>query len=558
MAVQIPSVALVKRELMSNLRRVVSFLCVLLFVGIAMAFAVGMWPKSSDITWAAISSRALFMVFTNLLLAGSMMFIPSLAASTISAEKEQQTFDLLIMTLIRPSGILAAKLLNTVGFLVLLAVAVMPVFGVTFFLVGFDWRQVWVAVAVIMATTFSCASVGILSSALFRRRFVAVMGAYLGVAAITLGPSFLATFGGMAMFGIRGMGDLMEVCAVTTFPFATLNMVLQGMGSSSYLVLALAYHGAVVGVCSFLTLLILRRPPAPPKVDYRKPIDDPAVLRRRKYYWLIDPLKRKKPIEDNRNPMLVKELRWGMMGRGTAMVRVFYISLIVYFLGGVSGVYLEHSFMNLLPWIVFQMAITAAVAPALMANILTKEFELGNMDMLRSTLLTPRGIMLGKGFAGFAIASPAMLAAVASAIPLVFLGLSGREWQLLLTGYVTLCLCVAISSSIGLFSSVLTRRTSTSLALSYFLSATVFVGIPAVLGVLYELRVSFFKELDEEVICFLSPIIAFIENAAEITGRNDSPITFYWVANVALYAALVVLLVTVSVRIFSRYRMSDR
>ncbi len=557
MAVQIPAIALVKRELVSSLRRVPSFLVVLLFVSVCTAFAVELWPRTSNIAWGAMSSRALFGAFTNILLSGAVLFVPALAASTISGEKEQETFDLLSITLISPLGILVGKLLNTVGFVVILAVAIMPVFGVTFFLVGFDLGQVTVAVAVILATTFSCASVGILSSAVFRRRFVAIMGAYLGVLGVTLGPSMLAMFAGMATVGLSGMEEIMEVCAATTIPFATLGLVLMGPYSLRYLVGALVYHGGVTAICLFLSLLIIRRPPKPPKVDYRKPIDDPKVLRRRKFYWLIDPLKRKKPIEDGRNPMLVKELRWGLISQGTAMVRVFYISFIVYFIIGMFGVYLEGRYGNLLPWLMFQFVITATIAPAMMANILTKEFELGNIDMLRTTLLTPRDIVLGKGTAGFLAASPALLAAVASSVPLVFLRLGLRQYELLFTGYVTLTLCVLLSSSISLFSSMLTRRTSTSLALSYFLSAGVFIGIAGLFAVLHELRVPFFWKLDDEIIALLSPIAAFLVNATQIAGKG-SPITLYWAASVAAYTAFALALVGISVKIFSRYRMRDR
>ena len=41
---QLPSRALVKRELLSNLRRVPSFLCLVLFVGFCTFVVVAMWP----------------------------------------------------------------------------------------------------------------------------------------------------------------------------------------------------------------------------------------------------------------------------------------------------------------------------------------------------------------------------------------------------------------------------------------------------------------------------------------------------------------------------------
>ena len=78
-------------------------------------------------------------------------------------------------------------------------------------------------------------------------------------------------------------------------------------------------------------------------------------------------------------------------------------------------------------WILFQNYVTVLLAPALMANALTKEMELGNLDMLRMTLLRPRDITLGKLAAGamalFPVRAKLLQAAIALQPGLEYFGL---------------------------------------------------------------------------------------------------------------------------------------
>jgi hypothetical protein len=213
----------------------------------------------------------------------------------------------------------------------------------------------------------------------------------------------------------------------------------------------------------------------------------------------------------------------------------------------------------MLNWMLAQNVLTVLMAPALMAGTLTKEYELGNLDMLRMTLLKPREIILGKLFAGALSMSPALLAAVISVVPVIFLGV--RNWDMLIAGYVTLFVCALLSLSIGLASSMMTKRTTVALAISYALTVLVFWGADRVF-----LRAWGYYQLnflgnarDPELLRLaLSPIGALVQNAEgtryRLAGIDMGP----WSVSMAIAIAFGVSTIFVSIRIFKRYKMTDR
>jgi ABC-type transport system involved in multi-copper enzyme maturation permease subunit len=561
---QLPSRALVKRELLSNLRRVPSFLCLLLFVGFCTFVVVSIWPTQGlNITLVGTLSRRLIVFVSYAMLFAAAIFVPALAAGAIVTEKEQRTFDLLNLTLISPGGIVMGKLLNTVGFYLLLVAAVMPVLGVIFFLVGVDWVVLVQSFCIIFATSVSCAVVGILSSAFFKRTFVAIAFAYLGMLflmgglvlpflliALVLGPDFV--------------GRVIEKWSTVTSPLMTLAQSVTGMSLSWWdFALAMVYQVVFITICARLTLQILRRPQEPIKVETRKPIDDPLVLEARRKtfpFYLIDPLRRKKQIDDQQNPMMVRELRWGLMNRGTILVRVCYSMFILYFIMGSAMMYLERSYETIFPWLIIQMVLTVALIPALVGNLFTKEYELGNIDMLRMTLLQPRQIVLGKAVAGAVSVAPALIAAILAGLPALFLKLSSREWSLILTGYTTLFVCALVALALTVFASLLTRRTSTSLVLSYVFNAFVFVGLFAICIFVAEMLIGWRGTSQElgAAFAFTSPIGAFIYGVVETRWRGSSSHTVYWASNVVMFTLLSAGLILLSVLGFERFRMRDR
>jgi ABC-type transport system involved in multi-copper enzyme maturation permease subunit len=297
-----------------------------------------------------------------------------------------------------------------------------------------------------------------------------------------------------------------------------------------------------------------RKPPPPPQHHLIQPIDNKGVLLERRLtfpFYLVDPLKRKKPIEDGRNPMLVRELRWGLLDRADSLIRMFYMAFLVYLsIGGfgflTGGWSQAGSEWYICRWLTLQMLGTVVVAPALLATTLTREYETGNMDMLRTTLMTPREIIVGKLCGGLAAASPLLLAAVGSCLPLLYA--LRNELAIVVSGYITLFVCVGLCLALALFASLLTTHSTNALVLTYLFTLLVFLGpsglfmmLPAkVAGYLYWLG---------------SPPTVFAYLIA--TPEKGSFSRVLWLGNTALFAGFALALVVATVYGFARYRLRD-
>ena len=564
MRVYFPALSLVKRELLSTLRGVRAFLLLVLFVCAGVLYAWLNWPESDGSFWmASVLSRFMMQTFIILLFGACTLFVPAFSASAIVVERERATYDLLRMTLIRPSGILFAKMLNAVGLFLLILVGLAPVLSVAFFLIGVDPVQMGQALAIIVATTIACAAAGVLSSAMFNRTLFAMGASYVLVIMLMIGPLilvYLASAIAPFFVSVRAVFGSVEYLATVVSPVVTMiTLVGTSIGtkglSGTQILLSLCYQAVFALSCLGVALYFIRRPQRPMKVEDSKPIDNRSILAQRKLTWpfyIIDPLRRKKPIEDGRNAMLVREIRWGLLNRGTTLIRVFYCSFVVYFFSGAVASIDARSFDTMGRWMLIQIVLTIIIAPALMANVFTKEYELRNVDMLRMTLLSPREMILGKLFAGYVSVGPLVAAAVLSCLPLIALG--ARNWMMLGVGYATLLICVSVSLSLTLTASIFTRRTAAALVLGYSLSVVVFIGlwyVAAAMGA------------SDDFAYMLSPVGSYVRSAnlsllGGYAGRGQGVRLEYWFYAMGMWASVAATLIAASIILFTRFRMTDR
>ncbi len=516
-----PSLALVRRELITLLRGRRAWLFLALFVGGCMSVAVMAWPEVD--AWTAPRPELATVLFTTIcaaMAAGAVLLLPGIAALSLVAERDQDTYDQLRLTLISNAGIVMAKFVNVLGFYLLLCVAALPVMGVVFFTVGLDLRQVFLSVAGLVMLGATCASVGLFAGSVVSRPIGAIICAYLSVVVC-------------GVLGTAILGNLRSSSILNAFTI-------------------IAAGGAMLNTfCLYLAKDILQPGSEPKQVSQKKPIDDPEVLdkRRKRFpFYLVDPLRRKDMIPDGQNPMLVKEIRWGFMTRTTIAIRVFYISLIAYSIVGLVAAW-PHLWM----WnaadaaarsILAQTILTLALCPALMANSFTKERELGNLDMLRMTLLTPRQIIFGKCAAGALAAGPVLVAATLTFFPLLLMLRNEHNAAIvLLAGYPTLLVCVWVSLCLGVYCSLQTKRTIAALTLNYLLNVAVFagaqIGLRAWRVLSYAQQVVMRQASDEmeDIVAVLSPITAF-ERCADALRHSDLHWLGYWGIGMLVFVAL--------------------
>jgi len=381
-------------------------------------------------------------------------------------------------------------------------------------------------------------------STVFRSSIAATFAAYIFTGLFCFGPMLLMMLLAMVL-SARSVSNLIEEAFLLS-PFGMLFAIWGFAGMFGSLVWGVLYQLAVILICRIFLGRRLSRTVEPPKVESTKPIDDPALLRERRRtfpFYLIDPLRRSPLIPDDMNPMWIKELRWGIGRRGAVLIRLFYGFLIGYSLLSLALLYLQGFGRTdeCGMWMVIQMVLTASLAPILLVNTFSKEFEIGNMDMLRMTLLDPRDIIRGKLLAGVSTLAPLVLAAGLSNfwLPLVS---PGMGWDLFFIGCGTLLVSTFLAACVGLLASVLTRKTSTAIVLSYFLNLCLFLGLSLLVLFIMAGLLQGLDCVEASFVCFFSPIGAFAWNVGN-ARRGSSLLTLYWTGNVLTFLLLALLTV---------------
>jgi len=135
--------------------------------------------------------KALFLGTAFIALVQVGLIVPSQAANAIASEKERQTYDLLILTMLSPWKIVVGKLMAALAYALLLIVAVIPFMALSFFFGGVTGLEVVLALVGLVVTAVLFGSLGIFWSTLMRRPMAATITATAVNVALVLGIPFL-------------------------------------------------------------------------------------------------------------------------------------------------------------------------------------------------------------------------------------------------------------------------------------------------------------------------------------------------------------------------------
>jgi ABC-2 type transport system permease protein len=122
------------------------------------------------------------------------LIAPTFAASAISSEREQQTFDLLIASLARPSTILFGKLGAALSYLFLTLFGSLPLIALTYSLGGVALRDIAIAYLVMVVSGVTFCSMSFLWSTLIRRGVLAQLTSLISVIFLVAALPALALF----------------------------------------------------------------------------------------------------------------------------------------------------------------------------------------------------------------------------------------------------------------------------------------------------------------------------------------------------------------------------
>ncbi|HJQ67379.1 MAG TPA: ABC transporter permease subunit [Blastocatellia bacterium] len=106
---------------------------------------------------------------------------PTFSASAISSEREQETFDLLVASLARPSTIVVGKVGAALSYLLVILLGSMPVVALAYSLGGVALRDLAISYLLMLVACIAFCSISFLWSCVIRRGVMAIMMSLVSV-----------------------------------------------------------------------------------------------------------------------------------------------------------------------------------------------------------------------------------------------------------------------------------------------------------------------------------------------------------------------------------------
>ncbi len=443
------------RELLVNLRSNRAFLLQLAYVsflGVVVYFAWPTGPEGTNQVGAGVAQRLFDLFFLGQFFLVALV-APTFAAGSITGEKERKTYEMLLASPLEPSTILIGKLLSSLTYLILLIISSLPLMILCFLLGGILLSEIVRAYLVLILAAGTFGLISVACSSFFGRTSSALVVSYLVILPLAL----------VCIALTRTDSDLRDFVSIAILPPWCL------------------------AIWTIVGILVNRRLLHPPDVgsEGNEVVDEEEEM---KYAVgvvidrdlfpdkLFAPAKRTDLMPDGTNPVLEKELRSEIFSQGTLMLRlVIQVSMFL-------SIPLMAIFLFLRPdlasyYVVYVLTFNLLVGPVFSAGSITQERERKTLGLLLTTLLQPGQIVFAK-----------LLASVRVSTVLTFL-----LTEQLLLGYIlvpelrdrfhTLLIFLALiavtcllTSSIGLFCSALSWRTSASIVLTYMTLLVLFAG----------------------------------------------------------------------------------
>ena len=186
-------VPILKKEFITLLRTRKAYVFLLLTVIFSILFCSIFWPSqgSAFYTYGAEAGRTFFIFFSFALLGLVSLITTAFTAGSFTTEYENQTYDLLFLTLISPPSILLAKLISSLGFLLLLITSLLPVLSSALLIGGVRFSEIAQSLAVLVTSIITFGVIGMACSLIFRRTVVSLVVSEVCVLFIVIGQLLL-------------------------------------------------------------------------------------------------------------------------------------------------------------------------------------------------------------------------------------------------------------------------------------------------------------------------------------------------------------------------------
>ena len=412
-----------------------------------------------------------------------ILFVPGVAATALTGEKEANTLEMLYASRLRPGQIIWGKIGLAVAYPLVLLASGLP------FLALLNWRGdvrtgdlLW-GVGLLATTAVFLSVLSLTVSALCRTSAVALVVSYLivlGVCGATLVPAaiMLAHTGGTTAEVLHYIRSVSPVAAALSRlrPGVIEVGAARDMLPISYVFVPAAW--ALTALCAGVVVLKLRRPPADPDAFGAGAAlagGDRSIGRR--MMFLIDPKKQRRPIRWA-NPVASKERRTAALSSGRWMIRIFYGALFMSLALSVMAMAGQAYYADLLQYlaailVAFQVGLVALVTPSLTSPAVSTEVENGTFETLRLTRLRAGQIFWGKFLPAFLPAVLPMIALLPSYFALAWVNPGyAAHFQKLMP---VIAMAVLFCCTLGLACSSFVPRTAQATVAAYLVTAALFV-----------------------------------------------------------------------------------
>ncbi len=445
-----------QREMLVNLRMGRAFVLLLFYQALLAVLVYFAWPREGRLEANPEAGRDL----VNMLFLGqyvlSALMTPSFAAATITGEKERKTYEMLLASPLKPAAICFGKMLASLSHLMLLIVGSLPIAVLCLPLGGVDNTEILAAFLGLLLSVITFGMISIACSSYFSRTPAALVASYLIILPLALGAIW-------AWIGLEGDGQFRLTLTVTALPLICAAITASLFANTSARLLNPPDVGSegkeVVDLeeeAKEAVGLVIQRDQFPDR--------------------LFAPPKSGELMPENSNPIYHKEIHSEIFSQGTLMLRlVIQISMVLALPIMAICLFIWPQLAN---WYIGYVALfNVLVGPVFSAGSVTSERERQTLDLLLTTTVTPWQILWGKLIASLRISSVLTLFL---AWPLVLATVMVKDyWENLyaVLAYVgiilTTCLMTAI---VGMFCSVIFRKTTMSLTTTYLVLLVLFVA----------------------------------------------------------------------------------
>lgn len=172
---------------------------IITYIGMSSILLQGYWgvdPRGITVTFDIIVVVQLMII---------MFIVPMFTATSISSERERQTLDLMLCADISPWRIIFGKIGSAMLFVMLLIGLAIPFLSIIFIMGGVTPLDLVKIIIYYAATAFTLSTIGVYTSARFKKNLVSIVMTYIIMAVLYITPLII-----FIMMAINGSGGWFE------------------------------------------------------------------------------------------------------------------------------------------------------------------------------------------------------------------------------------------------------------------------------------------------------------------------------------------------------------